>query len=187
VQPKTRAAWRAWLQKHHARPEGVWLVSWKRTAGRPRLEYEDAVQEALCFGWIDGQARSLDAERSMIWMAPRRKGAGWAATNKARIERLVAAGLMTPAGLARIEAAKADGSWTLLDSAEALEVPDDLAAALRAIPPAAANFEAFPRSDRKVFLAWIASAKRPATRAARIAETAARAARNQRSRQQKAP
>ena len=144
------------------------------------LEYEAAVQEALCFGWIDSTAGRVDARRSKLYFAPRKPGSGWAATNKARVERLLAAGQMAPAGLAAIERAKADGSWTLLDPIEQGIVPDDLAAALAAHPPAAVNFEAFPKSARRAILFWIAVAKRPETRAARVRETAERAARNER-------
>ena len=172
LQPATLADWRAWLADNHARPEGVWLITYRPATGKTPFSYEQAVEEALCFGWIDGQARRLDDERTMLWFAPRRPGSGWARTNKARIERLIADGRMTPAGLAKIEAAQADGSWTLLDSVERLEVPDDLAAEFDKYPDARAHFDAFPPSARRMALAWIATAKRPETRAKRVAETA---------------
>jgi uncharacterized protein YdeI (YjbR/CyaY-like superfamily) len=172
VQPASRAEWRAWLEQNHTRTEGVWLVSYKKTAGKPRVEYAEAAEEALCFGWIDGQAGTLDSERTMLWMSPRKKGSGWSRVNKERIERLVAGGLMTPAGLARIDAAKQDGSWTLLDSFEALEMPDDLRQALASYPDAERHFAAFPPSTRKNILQWVGLARKPETRAARIAETA---------------
>ena len=172
LQPATLADWRAWLADNHARPEGVWLITYRPATGKTPFSYEQAVEEALCFGWIDGQARRLDDERTMLWFAPRRPGSGWARTNKARIERLIADGRMTPAGLAKIEAAQADGSWTLLDSVERLEVPDDLAAEFDKYPDARAHFDAFPPSARRMALTWIATAKRPETRAKRVAETA---------------
>ena len=172
LQPATLADWRAWLADNHARPEGVWLITYRPATGKTPFSYEQAVEEALCFGWIDGQANKLDDERTMLWFAPRRPGSGWARTNKARIERLIADGRMTPAGLAKIEAAQADGSWTLLDSVERLEVPDDLAAEFDKYPDARAHFNAFPPSARRMALAWIAMAKRPETRAKRVAETA---------------
>jgi uncharacterized protein YdeI (YjbR/CyaY-like superfamily) len=172
VHPETRARWRAWLARHHARSAGVWLVEWKRATGRPRVTYEAAVEEALCFGWIDSRPRALDAERSLLWFSPRKPRTGWSAPNKARIERLVAAGRMQPAGLARVEAARADGSWQALDAVEALQVPDDLARALAAMPPAAATFAGFPRSAKRGILEWIATAKRADTRARRVEETA---------------
>jgi len=172
IHPATLADWRAWLAANHARPEGVWLITYRPATGKTPFSYEQAVEEALCFGWIDGQANKLDDERTMLWFAPRRPGSGWARTNKARIERLIADGRMTPAGLAKIEAAQADGSWTLLDSVERLEVPDDLAAEFDKYPDARAHFNAFPPSARRMALAWIAMAKRPETRAKRVSETA---------------
>lgn len=172
MHPADRDAWRAWLERNHDRSDGVWLVGYKKSSGKSAVPYAEAVEEALCFGWIDGRAGTVDDERTMLWYSPRKPGSGWARTNKERIERLVAEGRMTPAGLARIEAAKADGSWTLLDSSEALEVPADLAAALAAYPEAARHFGAFPPGVRKNILQWISLARKPETRAARIAETA---------------
>jgi uncharacterized protein YdeI (YjbR/CyaY-like superfamily) len=183
TQPADRAAWRAWLERHHTRAEGVWLVFYKQSAGKPRVTYEEAVEEALCFGWVDSRPRRLDAERSMLWFAPRKPGSGWSRPNKARVERLTAAGQMAPAGLAKVEAARRDGSWHALDAVEALEVPPDLAAALQAHSEAARHFEAFSRSVKRGILEWIASAKKPETRARRIAETARLAAQNIRANQ----
>lgn len=179
VEPETVEGWRAWLAEHHGRGRGVWLVT-RRPAAGGVLGYEESVEHALCFGWVDSTVRKVDDERTMMWFAPRKRGSGWARTNKVRIERLTAAGLMAAAGLAVIEAAKADGSWTLLDTVEDLIVPEDLAAALAARPPAAANFAAFPPSARKFALAWIVMAKRPETRAKRIRETAEKARVNER-------
>jgi uncharacterized protein YdeI (YjbR/CyaY-like superfamily) len=172
VHPATREEWRAWLRANHTRGEGVWLVGYKRATGLPRVEYEAAVEEALCFGWIDGQANTVDDTRSMQWFAPRKKGSGWSAVNKARIERLMAEGRMEPPGLAKLEAAKLDGSWTSLDAVEALEVPEDLQAALAGYTDARCHFDAFPPSARKMILGWIVAAKKPETRAKRIEETA---------------
>ncbi len=172
IHPATLADWRAWLADNHTRPNGVWLITYRPATGKETFNYEQAVEEALCFGWIDGQANKLDDERTMLWFAPRRPGSGWARTNKARVERLIADGRMTPAGLTKIEAAQADGSWTLLDSVERLEVPDDLAAEFDKYPDARAHFDAFPPSARRMALAWIAMAKRPETRAKRVSETA---------------
>jgi uncharacterized protein YdeI (YjbR/CyaY-like superfamily) len=183
VHPTSRAEWRAWLEQNHARPDGVWLISYKKATGRPRVEYDEAVEEALCFGWIDSKAGTVDDERSMLWMSPRKPGTGWARTNKVRVERLMAEGRMAPPGLAKIEAAKQDGSWTALDAVEALEMPADLEQALAGYPDAARHFGAFPPSVRKAILQWIASAKKPETRAARIAETARLANENVRANQ----
>jgi len=172
IQPATLAEWRAWLEANHQRKEGVWLVSRRRAAGPPPFTYVEAVEEALCYGWIDGQAKTLDQARGMQWYAPRRAGSTWVKSNKERVARLIEQGRMTPAGLAKIEAAQANGSWSLLESAERLEVPDDLAAALAGYADARAHFDAFPPSARQMILAWIAQAKRPETRARRVAETA---------------
>jgi uncharacterized protein YdeI (YjbR/CyaY-like superfamily) len=133
---------------------------------------EEAVEEALCFGWIDAKANRLDERRWKQWMGRRKPGGGWSAVNKRRIERLIAEGRMAPAGLAMIEAAKADGSWSKLDASHSLKVPRDLAAALRAYPNARPRFDTFPPSSRRAILEWIDSAKRPETRARRVGETA---------------
>jgi len=183
VHPKTRAEWREWLEHHHPRTEGVWLITYKKATGKPRIEYEEAVEEALCFGWIDSKANKLDDERSMLWMSPRKPGTGWSRPNKERIERLVAAGVIAPAGLAKIEAAKKDGSWEALDAVEALEIPPDLEKALAGYGAAKHNFEAFPRSVKRAILEWISNAKRPETRAKRVEETARLAAENRRANQ----
>ena len=183
IHPLTRAEWRAWLAENHTRAEGIWLVSYKKATGKPRFEYDEAVEEALCFGWIDSKPNKLDEERSLLWFAPRKAKTGWSKPNKERVEKLLAAGAMTPAGLAKVEAAKADGTWTALDSIEALEVPPDLAAALATYPTATAYFDAFPRSAKRGILEWISTAKTPQTRAKRIEETARLAAENQRANQ----
>jgi uncharacterized protein YdeI (YjbR/CyaY-like superfamily) len=185
--PLTRAQWRTWLKKHHTRDDGVWFISFKKAANQPTVSYDEAVEEALCFGWVDSKPRKLDEQRSMLWFAPRKAGSGWSAPNKARIAKMMAAGLMAPAGLAKIEAAKADGSWTALDAVEALHVPPDLAQALAKHPPASANFDAFPRSAKRGILEWISHAKRAETRVARIAQTAELAQRNERANQWTGP
>jgi uncharacterized protein YdeI (YjbR/CyaY-like superfamily) len=181
VEVHDRAAWRAWLAANHATSPGVWMVTARARKGAAAgLEYESAVEEALCFGWVDSTAGVVDELRGKIYFAPRKPKSPWAASNKARVERLLRDGLMTAAGLAVIEQAKANGWWTILDSVERLEVPHDLAEAFDAAPPAAGNFAAWPPSVRKQQLAQIAYAMRPETRAARIAKTTDLAQRNQR-------
>jgi uncharacterized protein YdeI (YjbR/CyaY-like superfamily) len=182
VHADDRATWRTWLEAHHATVPGAWLVTWRPRSGRVGLDYEAAIEEALCFGWVDSTGGRFDDDRGKLYFAPRKPRSVWAATNKARIERLIADGRMTPAGLAAIDRAKANGSWETLDGPERLEVPDDLAAAFESRPPAADHFAAFPASARKMMLSWIAMAQRPETRAARISEVAAAAARNERAR-----
>lgn len=181
--PKSRAAWRHWLHENHARTEGVWLVSHKKSTGKPRIEYEASVEEAICFGWIDSKVNALDDERSMLWFAPRKPRTGWSRPNKERVARLLAAGLVHPAGLARIEQAKADGSWNLLDGVEDLEVPADLRDALAAYPNAGRHFDAFPRSVKRGILEWILVARKAETRARRVDETARLAGENIRANQ----
>ena len=181
VEVYDRAAWRAWLEANHASSKGVWMVTWRARKGAAAgVEYEAAVEEALCFGWVDSTTGVVDELRGKIYFAPRKARSPWAATNKARVERLIADGRMRPAGLAVIEQAKANGYWTIYDTMERLEVPDDLAAALEDAPPAAANFAAWPPSLRKGLLGQIALAVRPETRAARIAKYAGMAQRNER-------
>lgn len=182
-QPLNRAEWRQWLQENQGREKGIWLVTYKKSSGKPRVEYDEAVEEALCFGWVDSKANKLDEERSMLWFAPRKARTGWSKPNKERIEKMLAAGLMAPAGLEKVEAAKQDGSWSKLDGVEALEIPADLRLALDSNPPAAANWEAFPRSTKRGILEWIVQAKRPETRAKRVEETARLAAQNLRANQ----
>jgi uncharacterized protein YdeI (YjbR/CyaY-like superfamily) len=180
---ESRAQWCAWLEQNHTRPDGVWLIFYKKTAKKLTLTYDEQVEEALCFGWVDSRPGKLDDERTMLYFAPRKAGSGWARPNKERVARLIAAGQMAPAGLAKIEAAKADGSWEKLDAVEDLTVPDDLAAELRKYPNATANFEAFPRSAKRGILEWIVQAKRPETRQKRIEETARLANENVRANQ----
>jgi uncharacterized protein YdeI (YjbR/CyaY-like superfamily) len=168
VEPADRAEWRAWLAANHATATGVWLVGWRPSAKRPGLAYEDAIQEALCFGWVDGQGAGIDALRSKLYFAPRRPRSAWAGSNKRRIEQLLAAGLMTPAGIAAVERGKANGTWTVLDGPERLEVPDELAEALDRRTGARAGWDAIAPSMRQMLLGAIAIARRPETRARRV-------------------
>lgn len=172
VRPKDRAAWRRWLERHHATSGAVWLALVKKGSSASGIAYEEGVLEALCFGWIDSTANALDDDSYKLWMAPRKPGSGWSAVNKRRIERLIAEGRMAPAGLAAIEAAKADGTWTKLDASHALEIPTDLATAFRRHAGSKRRFDAFPPSARRAILEWIGTAKRPETREKRVEETA---------------
>jgi uncharacterized protein YdeI (YjbR/CyaY-like superfamily) len=181
--PKTRLEWRNWLKENHTRDKGIWLISYKKATGKPRFEYEEAVEEALCFGWIDSKPSKLDEERSLLWFAPRKPGTGWSKLNKERVERLLEQALMMPAGLAKVKTAKQDGSWNALDAIEALEIPPDLEMAFANYAEAKQNFEAFPRSAKRGILEWIATAKRPETRAKRVNETAQLASQNLRANQ----
>ncbi|GAA1466444.1 YdeI/OmpD-associated family protein [Microbacterium thalassium] len=174
------AAWRSWLSANHATTKGAWLLRARRGSGLTFVDYEDAIRQALCFGWIDGPIRVFDEATSGLWFAPRRPTSGWAATNKARIVELEAAGLLEPAGIRAIEVAKANGSWSVLDNAEALREPDDLAAALDAAPAARTAWDGFPPSARKLGIGAVDTARRAETRAARIAKIVADAAEGKR-------
>lgn len=176
-----RAQWRDWLSAHHATETGVWLVSWRTPTGRPAVSYEDAVCEALCFGWVDSKKTVLDAERSRQYFTPRKPGGGRARTNKVRVVALREAGLMTPAGEAVIDQAVADGTWTLLDDVEDLVIPPDLADAFAGHPGSLEHWNAFTHSARRLILVWIVTAKRPETRATRVEQTARAAAENRKS------
>ena len=171
VEVRSRAELRDWLAANHGRPDSIWLVTWKKHTPH-HVSWDDIVEEALCFGWIDSQPRKLDQDRSMVRLSPRKSGSGWSGVNKARIERLLSADLIAPSGLAKIDAARQDGSWFTLDGTADLAVPQDLTAALAHYPDAAARFTAFPPSARRSILEWIALAKRPETRAKRVEETA---------------
>jgi len=175
-QAETREEWRAWLAENHATSPGIWLVTWKKTSGKPVLDYDEKVEEALAWGWIDTKGMSVDDERTRLVMCPRRPGSGWSRPNKERIVRLEEQGLMQPAGRAVIDAAKADGSWTLLDDVEDLIVPPDLAKAFDRHPGSRAQWDGFAKSPRKAMLTWLVTAKRAETRAARVEKVAAEAA-----------
>lgn len=171
VEVTSRAAWRAWLAANHEQPDGIWLVTFKKHTGERYVDYDSIVEEALCFGWIDSLPRKLDADRTMLYLSPRKPKSIWSRLNKTRVDVLEEAGLMTDVGRAKIEAAKADGSWKIYDSVEDLIVPDDLRDALAEEPTAATQFEAFSASSKKGVLWWIKSARRKATRVSRIAKT----------------
>ena len=183
---ESAADWRAWLDRNHATSPGIWLVTYKKGRG-PHIPYDAFVDEAICYGWVDGQARSVDADRSARLLTPRRAGSAWSKVNKARVERLTADGQMHPAGLAAIERARADGSWLALDEveamADAMAEPDDLRAALDAEPSAREHWDAFPRSARRAILEWVTAAKTEPTRLRRVQQTVDEAAAGRRANQ----
>jgi uncharacterized protein YdeI (YjbR/CyaY-like superfamily) len=173
VHAPDRQAFRAWLAEHHATSPGIWLVFNKKSSGKASISYNDAVEEALCFGWIDSTMNPIDDASYMQLFTPRKPKSGWARTNKERVERLIAQKLMMPAGFASIELAKKNGSWAALDSVEAMEMPADLKKALKANAGAQKGFESFSPSGQKQLLYWLNMAKREETRARRIAEIVA--------------
>jgi len=169
---KNRAEWRAWLERNHDKKKEIWLAYFKKHTGKTSLKYEEALEEALCFGWIDSTVNRLDAERYMQKWTPRNEKSIWSASNKARVKKLIAAGLMAEPGLAKVRAAKRNGSWTKLDKIDLREeVPQDLLDALALRPGIKAKFDRMAPSQKKLYSWWIESAKRPETRARRISET----------------
>ena len=170
--------WRGWLHANHDSSSGVWLVVWKKHTGKPALDYPDTVDEALAYGWIDSRTNRLDDDRAMRWFCARNPTSPWSRINRAKIARLTEAGRITPAGQALVDAAKANGAWTVSDEIEDLVIPDDLAEALQSNPKAETCFARFSASAKKNILWWIKSAKTAPTRTRRIATTVERAAEN---------
>ena len=175
-----RATWRAWLAEHHDREVGVWLFYWKKASGKASMDWSDAVDEALCFGWIDSTRKTVDEHSFKQYFAPRKPKSNWSKINKEKVERLIAEGRMAPAGLAAIALAKANGSWSNLDNVEAMVVPDDLIAAIDAMPGASDYFDSLSRMKLWEILYWINGAKRESTRADRIRQVAEAAAQGKR-------
>lgn len=170
VYVKDRKEWRKWLQKHHAKLPGAWLVYYKKASGKPRVEYADAVEEALCFGWIDSTMRPLDEERYIQLFTPRKPKSEWSKLNKERVSKLIAAGLMTKAGMEKIEISKKNGNWTKTDHVHALEAPEDLAKQLAKNKKANAYFNSLRDTNKKYLLHWLSAAKREETRKKRLDE-----------------
>jgi uncharacterized protein YdeI (YjbR/CyaY-like superfamily) len=180
VDVESRAQLRDWLAANHAASPGIWLVTYKKSSGGPHVPYDDIVEEALCFGWIDSRIRRVDELRSALLLTPRKPKSRWSRSNKERIARLAAAGLLTPVGVAAVDLAKGNGSWTALDDVENLLEPDDLRTALDARPEARRHWDEFSDSARRAILLWILDAKRPQTRASRIEETVSEASEGRR-------
>ena len=166
--PKDRKAWRKWLEKNHAISPGIWLIYYKKNSGKSRVEYNDAVEEALCFGWIDSTMRPLDEISYIQRFSPRKPKSVWSALNKKRIEKLSGDGLMAPAGLEKIEIAKKNGSWISIDHVENLEIPADLAKVFAKNKKAWKGFQSFKKFRKKQMLYRLGSAKLPETRKIRI-------------------
>ncbi len=176
--PLSRQQWRDWLAENHDKTGGIWFVYFKRETGKPRVSYDEAVEEALCFGWIDSLPRKIDERRSKLLFTPRKPQSVWSKLNKTRIEKLIESGLMTEIGLAKIEAAKANGSWDALNAIDNLEIAEDLQEAFDKTKIAEKNFHGFAPSSRKAILQWLNSAKREETRRARIEKIVSMAEKN---------
>ena len=175
---KDRKEWRKWLEKNHDTSQGVWLIYHKKCSNEPCVSYDEAVEEAISFGWIDSKVNKLDDERYMQVFTPRKPKSIWSKLNKQRVQKVIDQGLMTPAGLEKIEVAKDDGSWNFLDDIDNLIIPEDLKKSLNENPPAKANFESFSDSVKRQILFWIKSAKRTETRIKRIEKAVILAAEN---------
>jgi uncharacterized protein YdeI (YjbR/CyaY-like superfamily) len=171
--PASQKVWRQWLQKNHVKKQSVWLVYYKMKSGKPTLSWSEAVDEALCFGWIDSTKRSVDDETFMQFFCKRKPTSMWSKINKEKIKRLIDEGLMTKAGFDSIDIAKQNGSWGMLDSVEDLKIPKDLGAAFKTIPGSKVFFLSLSKSVRKSMLQWIVLAKREETRQKRVTELAA--------------
>ena len=168
--PENRQQWREWLDKNHDIESSIWLIYYKKSSGKPSITYSDAVDEALCFGWIDSKAKSIDAEKYMQFFSVRKPNSVWSKVNKEKVASLIEKGLMTSAGLEAIAIAKSNGSWNVLDAVEALIIPDDLMTALSSNLVAKEYFLNLSRTDKRNLLQWITLAKKAETRQKRIRE-----------------
>lgn len=178
--PKSQKEWRKWLDKNHLTELSVWLILYKKDCGTPTISHSQAVDEALCYGWIDSLVTKRDDDSRYQFFTRRKPKSTWSKVNKLKIEKLLAEGLIQPEGLRVIEVAKQNGSWDTLTEIDQLIIPDDFQKALKKNKAALKHFDAFPPSSKRLILYWIQSAKRDETRAKRIAEAVALAAENKR-------
>lgn len=178
VRAKSRKEWRQWLSKNYAKEKSVWLILYYKSSATASIYYNEAVEEALCFGWIDSKGNKRDDESSYLFFAQRKPKSKWSKPNKERVAKLIEQGLMTPAGQAMIDLAKKTGTWEALDEIHQASVPDDLQKLFNKNKVAHKNYQAFPPSSKRIILEWIANAKRPETRQQRLQETVKLAAKN---------
>lgn len=172
---KDRKAWRKWLEKNHSTSNGVWLIYYKQGSGKTRVPYADAVEEALCFGWIDSTFNPIDEHSFMQLFTPRKPKSGWSRLNKDRVEKLIAEGLMTPAGMEKIDIAKHHGTWAKLDHIESFTLPPELEKAFKANKKAEKFFDSLAKTNKKYILYYISGAKKEETRQKRVDEIIAAA------------
>ena len=170
------AAWRGWLEVHHSTRAFVWLLLHKKHVEKPSVSYDEAVEEALCWGWIDGLTNRWDERSYAVRFTPRKPGSVWSESNVARVARMIAEGRMTPAGQSLVDEAKRRGTWDAATAARLDAAPPDLEAALAADPAATARWHAWAPGYRRQYTYWVLAAKRPDTRVRRVAETVRRAA-----------
>jgi uncharacterized protein YdeI (YjbR/CyaY-like superfamily) len=175
---KDRKEWRKWLTKNHKVEKSVWLIIYHKNSDTPSVYYDEAVEEALCFGWIDSVAHKRDHESKYQYFAPRKAKSNWSKLNRERAERMITEKKMKPAGQAMIDLAMKTGTWTALVDIENAVIPPDLQKAFNKNKTALKNFTAFPPSSKRIILEWIRSAKRAETRQQRIEKAVALAAKN---------
>lgn len=181
--PKNIAEWRQWLEQNHHIEQSIWLVQYKKSAAMETISWSEAVDEALCFGWIDSTRKSLGDDQFVQYFCRRKPKSNWSKINKDKVAVLIEKGLMREAGLASIEVAKQNGSWTILDAIEELEIPEDFQTALKTLEGAENYFHSLSKSVKKMILHYITFAKRPETRKNRINEVVELASKNQRPKQ----
>ena len=177
ITPRNQHAWRRWLAASHGTVPEVWVVFYKKTVrrpGRPALTYEQAVEQAICFGWIDGLKRRVDDERYAHRFTPRKPDSRWSESNRVRLERMRCQGLMTPAGEEAVAASIRSGAWDKPASSAPVEAPEELITALKSDPQARSGWATLPPSERRRYEVWIGLAKREETRARRLAESLTR-------------
>ena len=166
---KDREEWHKWLEENHSTEQGIWLIYYKKPSGKPRIPYNDAVEEALCFGWIDGKIKRVNDDYYIQWFTPRRPGSRWSALNLSKVKRLIESGQMKPAGMLEYEKAlKRPERIYDTKKEENLVIPEDLLVALKNNEIAYTNFINFPPSSRKLYIFWLNDAKRVETRKTRI-------------------
>jgi len=166
--PQNRKEWRIWLELNHADKDAVWLIFHKKKSPNHNLSWSDSVDEALCFGWIDSTKRTVDSEKYKQYFSKRKAKSNWSKINKEKVKALIDQGLMEQKGYKSIEVAKENGSWSILDGVEALIIPDDLKEELTKHKGAREYFNILSKSDKKILLYWVVSAKRSETRQKRV-------------------
>lgn len=176
--PKSSKEWRQWLEENHVSEQSVWLVFYAKSSEKPTITWSEAVDEALCFGWIDSKKIKIDAETAHQFFSKRKDKSTWSKINKVKVQNLKELGLMTEAGLKSIEIAKQNGSWTILDEVEDLIIPKDLVKAFKKHKGSKDYFLGLSKSKKKILLSWIVLAKLPQTRQNRIDEIAESAGQN---------
>lgn len=187
ITAKDSTEWRDWLKQHHATEKSIWLIIYHKQSSRPSVYYDEAVDEALCYGWIDSKPNKRDGESYYQFFSGRNPKSNWSKVNKKKIERLISAGKVSDAGMEMIRIAKETGTWTALEQVDQLIVPEDMQLLFAQNPIAFKNWEKFPPSTKRGILEWIFNAKKSETRQKRIRETVELAKDNIRANQYRQP